>query len=492
MTLWRAVLSGIDMVLGPAWRRMLLGVFLAGLGYLAFLPAFEGRQEAAQVAALIEFASTGRLALAETDAAFDLEALNHSGPWPGLLAGEGRAGYASSEQTAPVALPATPAGTYRAHPLTLVVLAPARQLAQGMSWPSQIRLYRLIVWSIALLGFAASLAGGLRYGYLDAQGAVVMAAWPFVFPHFFAQMTTVGGAGVALGCFGVVSAALMALSRRNELTASLVLGLALGLGIWADTLMMAIWAGLAGFFLWRGWRLRQAEQLDAEWVILRLFAMGLALLIGAGWVTYALISGAGLSMTPVLGPGFLARFWTSVASFSADGGASMILPGPGWRLVPLSLLALILIRWEFHWRALPPLAKAPAFVLPVFVLTILLMGLQGHATGFEELHMLAPVLALIMAMCCRSSALYVALICLGGGGALALGLLQASVFSGCAVFEPGLGRYGYENASCLLDWTALEAVSAPAFALKALGAGLISAASALFTLWRQASWQSGD
>ena len=35
MTLWSAVLLRLDQALGPAWRRMLLGVFLAGLGYAA-------------------------------------------------------------------------------------------------------------------------------------------------------------------------------------------------------------------------------------------------------------------------------------------------------------------------------------------------------------------------------------------------------------------------------------------------------------------------
>ena len=491
MTLWRTALSAIDAVLGPAWRRMLLGVFLAGLGYLAFLPPFEARQEAVQVTAMIEFASSGRLALTSRGEAIDPERLDYAGPWPALLQGPGRAGYAQPGADGSVP-PDQTQGRYRAHPLALALLAPARHVARDWGWPSQIRLYRVMVWSVAWLGFAAGVSAALRYGYLDAHGAVLMSAWPFVFPQFFAQMTAVGGAGVALACFGIASACVMALSRRNELTASLGLGLALGLGIWADSLMLAVWTGLASYFVWRGWTLHRSEALDAEWLVLRVFALGLAMLIGAGWLIYATISGAGLPMTPVLGAGLLERLWETIASFAGEGGASMILPGPGWRLVPLGLLVLILIRWEFHWRASPPLAQAPAFILPVFVLAILLMGLQGHATGFDELHMLAPFLALIMALCCRSSALFVALIALGGAGALAQGLLQASVFSGCAVFEPALGRYGYESASCLLDWAALEAVSAPGFALKALGLGLLSAASALFTLWRQAAWQPGD
>lgn len=39
MQLWRILLFTINLVLGPARSRLLLGVFLAGLGYVLFLPA---------------------------------------------------------------------------------------------------------------------------------------------------------------------------------------------------------------------------------------------------------------------------------------------------------------------------------------------------------------------------------------------------------------------------------------------------------------------
>lgn len=491
MTLWRAVVSVITLVLGPAWRRMLLGVFLAGVGYLAFLPAFEGRQEAAQLAALIEFSTSGHIALQQDEAQL-FERLDHDGPWPAALAGQGRAGYASAETASVTGPLEVEAGRYRAHPLTLGLLKPARAVAGEWSWPAQLRFYRLIVWSIALLGFGLAVNEAVKSGYLDSRGGVMMAAWPFMFPQFFAQMTAVGGAGVMLACFGAASAALMVLSRRNELTASLGLGLALGLGIWADSLMLAVWCGLTAYLVWRGWRLHKEDRLDGEWLVLCVFSMGLALLIGAGWLVYAVTSARGVAMTPVLGEGFGSRLWSIVARFSDDGGASAILPGPGWRVLSLALLVFILIRWEFHWRALPSIAKAPAFILPVFTLSVLLMGLQGQAVGFEALHVLAPLLALIAAVSCRSSALVLALVALSLFGALGLGLFQASVFSGCAVFQPELGRYGYEGASCLLSWPQLEQVSAPGFALKALGVGVLSALSALYTLWRQASWQRND
>ena len=106
--------------------------------------------------------------------------------------------------------------------------------------------------------------------------------------------------------------------------------------------------------------------------------------------------------------------------------------------------------------------------------------------------MLAPLLALAFALCCRHSALALALIILGVAGVLAQGAIQASVFAGCALPDGGTGRYGYEASSCLLDWAALQEVSAPGLGLKLLAVGGLSALSALFTLWRQASWQSGD
>ena len=342
-----------------------------------------------------------------------------------------------------------------------------------------------------MLGFAASVGAALRYDYIDPGKAVLMAAWPFMFPQFFAQMTAVGGSGVTLACLGFASAALIALSRRNELTASLGLGLALGLGIWADTLTLAVWLGLGGYFIWRGVVLHKAQRLDGEWLVLRVFSMGLALLIGAGWLIYVVTSAQAPMASPGLDQGFIVRLWSILAAFAGDGGASGLLPGPGWRAIALGLLILVLMRWELYWRALPAIVKAPAFILPVYTLGVLLMGLRGVA-DLSDLHVLAPMLALIAALSCRASALLITLVTLGMFGALAHGLLQASVFSGCAVYQPELGRYGYETASCLLNADALEQVSAPGFALKALAVGGLSALSALYSVWRQASWQRGD
>lgn len=485
MDRWRAWLSGIVQILAPAWRRMFLGVCLAGLGYVVFLPAFEGRHEVEHALALESFASSGRIVLSES-AALDPDLLGYAGPWPAVYESETRPGYAQSEDH--------PAQThlYRAHPLTLVVLTPARLVSQSWSWPDRVRLYRIVLWSFAMIGFGAALLAGLRYAFLDQRVAVFMAAWPFVFPQFFAQMSGLGGAGAALGCLGVACASAMALSRRNELMASLGLGLALGLGMWADTLVVSVWAGLAAHLVWRGWRLHKDGALDGEWLVLRVFAMGLALLIGAGWLIFSLTSAQGTPISPVLAPGFFQRFWSVIASFSAEGGASMVLPAPGLRLIPLALLVLVLIRWEAHWRSLQPLNQALAFILPVFLLSALLMGLQGHASDFGDLHMLAPFLGVIFALFCRQSVLALALVMLSILASLAMGLVQASVYSGCALFDPATGRYSYEASSCLLDWQALEAVSAPGLALKLLALGAVSAGSALFTLWRQAAWQRSD
>ena len=495
MTRWRAWLSGITHILAPAWRRMLLGVFLAGLGYLAFLPPFEGRQEAEHARAVEVFASTGQIVRSDV-AALDPDLLGYDGPWPALLAGDGRPGYATSQDDEIVEevgiLGEVGTGRYRAHPLALVLLTPARLVSESWSWPDRIRLYRVVLWSFAMLGFLSALMAGLRYRYLDQHSAVLMAAWPFVFPQFFAQMSSVGGAGAALGCLGIACAAAMALSRRNELTASLGLGLALGLGIWADSLVMSVWTGLAAYLVWRGWRLHRAGALDGEWLVLRVFAMGLALLIGSGWLIYSLTSAQGAPVSPVLSAGFFARLWSVIASFSGQGGASMVLPGPGLRLVPLALLTLVLIRWEMHWRDLQPLNQAPAFILPVFALFVLLSGLQGYATDFADLHMLAPFLGVMFARFCQRSWLALGLIVLSVLAGLAHGLVQASVFAGCALMDPETGRYGYEGASCLLDGQALDAVSAPGVALKALALGGLSALTALYTLWRQAAWQRND
>lgn len=498
MQAWRILLFTINLVLGPARRRLLLGVFMAGLGYVLFLPAFEGRGEVQQLQALIQFSQTGAVRVSE-GAPFPAEFSTHDGPWPASWLSASRPGYASwammrtgaddGETGRDASVQPSSSAAFHAQPLTLVLLAPVRALVSDWSWRAQVRLYRLIVWTAAMLGFAVAVEAAVRHGLLNEHGAVIMAAWPFMFPQFFAQMTSVGGDALGLSCAAFAFAAFMSLSRRNDLPASLGLGLALGLGVWANTLLVTLWLGLALYLGWRSWRLHRAHALDGEWLVLRVFALSLALLIATGWVVYAVFSSGPSEMTPVLGPGFAERLWATIATFSADGGASEIVPGPGWRLISLGLLVVILARWELNWRALPPLAQAPAFILPVFTLSALLLGLQGFASGFGDLHMLAAFLGLATALCCRTSGLAMALVVLGLSGALAQGLFQASVFSGCAVYDPQLGRYGYEGARCVLDLDALGAVSAPLAAMKAVMIGGLSAASALFTLWRQSARQ---
>lgn len=497
MQLWRILLFIINLVLGPARRRLLLGVFLAGLGYALFLPPFEGRGEVQQLEALVQFPQTGAIKVPE-GAPLPAEFSSYDGPWPASLQSETRADYArwarlltqpSDSEAAPVAARQTTPVADHIRPLTLAFLTPVRFWASDWSWRAQIRVYRLVLWTTAMLGFAAAVEAAVRYGLLNEHGAVIMAAWPFMFPQFFVQMTSVGGDALALSCAAFSCAAMITLSRSNDLLASLGLGLALGLGVWANTLLVTLWLGLALYLGWRSWRLHKANELDAEWLILRVFALSLALLIATGWVVYAVFSAEPSEMSPVIGPGFAERLWATIATFSADGGASGILPGPGWRLISLGLLVLVLARWELNWRSLPPLAQAPAFILPVFTLSALVLGLQGYASGFGDLHMLAAFLGLATALCCRTSGLAMALVVLGLAGALAHGLFQASVYSGCAIYDPQLGRYGYEGARCVLDLDALGAVSAPLAAMKALMIGGLSAASALFTLWRQSARQ---
>ncbi|WP_439635167.1 hypothetical protein [Oceanicaulis sp.] len=497
MQAWRILLYTINLVLGPARRRLLLGVFMAGLGYVMFQPAFEGRGEVEQLAALIQFSQTGAIRVAQ-GTPLPSEIASHDGPWPASWQSEARPGYARW-----AALPDAPDGAAQGEPsdplvspiaagpkpLTQVVLAPVRLLVSDWSWRAQVQLYRLILWTAAMLGFAVAVEAAVRHGLVNEHGAVIMAAWPFMFPQFFAQMTSVGGDALGLSCAALSCAAFIALSRRNDLSASLALGLTLGLGVWANTLLVTLWMGLAAYLGWRSWRLHTAAALDAEWLVLRVFALSLALLIGTGWLVYALVSADSSEMTAVLSPGFAERLWSTLATFSADGGASAILPGRGWRLISLGLLVVVLARWELNWRVLPPLAQAPAFILPVFTLSALLLGLQGYASGLGDLHMLAAYLGLATALCCRSSALALALVMLGMTGALAQGLFQASVFSGCTVFDPQLGRYGYEGARCVLDLDALGAISAPRLALQALMIGGLSAASAIVTLYRQSAPQ---
>lgn len=496
MQAWRILLLIINRVLGSARRRLLLGVFMAGLGYVLFQPAFEGRGEVEQLAALIQFSQTGAIRVAQ-GTPLPSEIASHDGPWPASWQSEARPGYArwatlqdasgdaqgqmSASHVSPV-----DAGP---KPLTLVVLAPVRLMVSDWDWRAQVQLYRLILWSAAMLGFAVAVETAVRHGLIHEHGAVIMAAWPFMFPQFFAQMTSVGGDALGLSCAALSCAAFIALSRRNDLSASLALGLTLGFGVWAHTLLVTLWLGLAAYLGWRSWRVYTAAALDAEWLVLRVFALCLALLIGTGWLVYVLVSADSSEMTTVLGPRFAERLWSTLATFSTDGGASAILPGPGWRVISLGLMIVVLARWELNWRGLPPLAQAPAFILPVFTLSALLLGLQGYASGLGDLHMLSAYLGLATALCCRSSALAMALVVLGMAGALAQGLFQASVFSGCAIYDPQLGRYGYEGARCVLDLDVLGAISAPRPALQALIIGGLSAASALFTLWRQSARQ---
>jgi hypothetical protein len=468
----RKLVQALSDVARQPHRLMLAAVFFVGLAHLAFLPPFEGFDEEAHWSSVALIADEGRTPVYGADR-LDAAVMAYPGPHPyanrpPFDANRGltyRAYDPDTGETPRQARPPRPfapaeeANWQAQHPpLYYALLAPLRWVSGGLSWSGQFFALRLVSWSFAFVGLVIGVEAARRYGVLPgAGGAVVMAAWPFLFPQFFPEMARIGNDSLCLLLMAIAFAGFLRLETRGGFGAALVLGAALGAGLWTKAFFLPITAGFAAYYAWRAWRRFQQQTPLTGWAAPRAGALGLAAVIGGGWYVYKLVSTGDvtggdefvrLGQDASLIDGLVAHFSilefgrglaAIAASFAWAGSWSLARPSELYLVGPTLLVVWVLLRWALQWRTLRPEMLAPGFLaapmiagLVFHLLVRTAAGEGGAGTPGWYLHILAPAMGVAVAWGYRGSALAIGLTLYTLAFTIGAWLLQLSMFSGCA------------------------------------------------------------
>lgn len=501
---------------------MLAAVFFIGLAHLAFLPPFEGMEDDAHWSSAAPMADEAGAPIGGADRP-DVAVTAYPGPRPyasrppfdangGLtyLTFDPDAGDTPRQSRPP--RPVSPAqaaqGQASQPPLYDLLLAPVRWATGGLSWTGQFFALRLVSWGFAFAGLVIGVEAARRHGVLPgAGGAVVMAAWPFLFPQFFPEMASMGHDSLGLLLTAIGFAAFLRLETRGRFGAALVLGVALGAGLWTTAFFLPITTGFAAYYVWRAWRvLREGADL-AGWAAPRATGLALAAAMGGAWYVYALTGAGDLSGADGLASlgqdgggndGFAAWFAIQefgrglaalAASFAWAGTASLVRPTDIYLAGPSLLAVWVLLRWARQARTLQPEILAPGFIaaplvagLVVQLLVRIAAGEDGGGAPGGDLHVLAPAMGVAVAWGYRGSSLAIGLTLYTLAFTVGAWLLQLSMFSGCAAKLGADKNYSFDGASCLIDPVQLGALGYPSLGLASVLVGLALAGAAVWRL----------
>lgn len=504
MTAWTAL--GSSFVRMPH-RLMLAAVFFAGLAWLFFLPPFEGFDEEAHWSTISQMASQGRIPVYGVDR-LDASIDAYPGPHPYANAPpfeQGRgvtyrefaaSGLAGPRSAAPPAYAPGDEPNWQAQhpPLYYLALAPIKIAVSGLDWAGQFFVLRLVSWMFAFAGLAIAVeALARRPGVLPPGGAVVAAAWPFLFPQFIPEMARLGNDSLCLLLLALALVFLLRLDERPTLRDAGGLALALGAGLWTKAFFLPITAGVALWFGWRIWLSRGDTALGLAWLKTGAIALGGAGVVGAVWYASRLVltgdfiggdefvrigEDTGL-ITGLLTHFQIADFVRGLSaiagSFGWAGSWSLARPSQILLLGPVLLMVWVLVRWALQLRKLKPVHWLPLFVAPPMVaglvyhlLVRLSAGGAGVGTPGWYLHILAPVVMIAVAWGWRGS---LAVKALAASGVIFTGYVWAlhlSMFSGCAAKLGEVKRFTFEGADCLVNTGQLAVLGLPVLGAVAL------------------------
>ena len=248
-------------------------------------------------------------------------------------------------------------------PLYYALMVPIYRASHGLGWINSLMVLRLASWVLAFAGFALGVLSTARAvallspteqtGQIGTEWiAVIMAAWPFVFPEFFPEFARLGNDSL---CILLVAAAWALVLRlvggkggpaRNEWASAAGLGLVLGLGLLTKAFFVAIGGGIGALLLLRWWSVRRTDAL-----LQAVLAGAIALAIGGFWYLGKLHETGSL---------------TGSAEFirlNQSGGAASLAAGYNPALLVRGLAALpATFAWAGTWSLarLPELPPSPA------------------------------------------------------------------------------------------------------------------------------------
>jgi hypothetical protein len=420
---------------------LLAGSLLAGLGFCALLPPFEGFDENAHYAYIQQIAQTGTWPRLLDPVPAEVDAYLEAAPAPRALGSRWTypAFFAASPDTIQAGAAAVharrdPARPWRAGiagnwegqhpPLYYALLAPVWSVSKGWSIYAQLFLLRAVSYLFAWGGLVVATVSIIRAKASSPIAPLLVLApalWPELFPMWFPEMARVGNDSLVLLLMAVAWVVTRrALGPRGDIRHFVLLGAICGLGLLTKATVLPFVAALGLFLTWRAWRMRgDAAALRVS--VARLIVLGLvATAVGGWWYMKNLFDSGSLlgfhditllehqggllkglsekfSLPMALrGPGATAMTFLWVGSWSA------ILP-PRLTEIPLAILVVVVAAgWMARvarTKRICDLDAVAAMTLALFVLALLWQILKFialfavHSGGAWYLHSFAPLLA---------------------------------------------------------------------------------------------------
>lgn len=509
------------------YRLILMAIFALGSGFIALSPPFEGFDETAHWSSLASWGLDGRMPIYGQDR-LDQAIYDYTGPLPYSSASpfEANGGRTYRDldpslqtgphhETPPLETEPSAHLNWQAQhpPLYYLILQPVFNLSKNWSWADHFLALRMMSWGLAFTGLVVGVEFTRRAWPSLNQGQVmVLAAWPLLVPQFIPEMARLGNDSLCLLCFALAWGALLKLEEnKHPLRWAILLGLALGAGLWTKAFFIPISAGLSVYIGLRAW-----QSHARYWLSYGALALGLAGLISAGWYLYKWMAygniiggdemlqfdkdgGVFLNFLREVTPFALVRGYSAIAaSFVWAGSWSLARPAEWMLIGPCVLLAGLGLSWARRLHR-GPLKNA----LPLFVLVPMLGGLSyhmmlrialtGEGVGIPGwyLHILAPALALILAQAWpqrgwqRWSVWGLSVYTLIFTAWAWLQLL--ALYSGCAIKEAHTKHIVWPEGSCFIDISHLNALGYPVTGFIGLGLAVLCTGLALGVFARKAA-----
>jgi hypothetical protein len=420
---------------------LLTGSLLAGLGFCALLPPFEGFDESAHYAYIQQIAQTGTWPKLNDPVPAEVDDYLQVAPSPGALKARWSypAFFAASPDTvragaAAVHAERDPARPWRAGigsnwegqhpPLYYALLAPVWSVSKGWSIYAQLFLLRAVSYLLAWGGLVVATFSIARRNDTSPPAALLVvgpALWPALFPMWFPEMARLGNDSLVLL---LLAAAWLvtrrALSARGKIRHFALLGVVCGLGLLTKATVLPFVAALGLFLIWRAWRARgDAAALRTSVAQLLVFCLVAGAIAGWWYAKNLLDSGSLIGSNDAILldrqggllkglrenfslPMVVRGLGATAMTFLWVGTWSGILP-PRMTEIPLSILVVVVaVGWI--WRVVQTkrfssLDAIAALTLALFIAALLrqtltfIAAMAVSSAGAWYLHSLAALLA---------------------------------------------------------------------------------------------------
>ena len=434
---------------------ILCGHLLLGIGYIAFLPPWEGFDETAHYSSMQQIAETGtipRYGSAVLSAEVEGYAKKAPFPYSGSPPVEDNGGYTyRSFFEAPKEIieegrkfirnqPFHPRQFVEGKsinwqsqhpPLYYLILSPIYLITKNLSWVDQLFIFRSISFLFAWL---ALVIGALSFfevlknnskrmeNHTCFWALVGIGIWPLILPSWFTDMARMGNDSLCAFIIALLWLVLVRYENKHNFTSYIIIGALLGLGCLIKAFFVPIVASVVIYLTKLHWVKEGMQGLKVN--VIRTMLMLVIIFMIAGWwyyfnwLDYGILLGSdelirlknmgGTKDNFFRNVSLLAWFRghaAAVTTFAWSGSWSFARPNYIF-LAPMSLMVLFLLcvfGWQLYRLPVTRLEWLPAWItLPILfglsyhvVVRIALIG-EGRGTGGYYLHFL--VVPLTMAL----------------------------------------------------------------------------------------------